>query len=138
MLYVTCPLYTSGREMRKIHTGLPGLIIRILSGIVLDDMNDFDFADNDRQRQLWEGIAKDNKFTRKMEKALKEVLYIGDGAFKVTIDTTVSEFPILEWYPGERVEIVRNRDRVKEVVFKTPYKACLLYTSCDRSEDARA
>lgn len=114
---------TPGMEMRKIHTGLPGLIIRILSGIVLDDMNDFDFADNDRQRQLWEDIAKDNKFTRKMEKALKEVLYIGDGAFKVTIDTTVSEYPILEWYPGERIEIVRNRDRVKEVVFKTPYKA---------------
>lgn len=113
---------TPGMEMRKIHTGLPGLIIRILSGIVLDDMNDFDFADNDRQRQLWEDIAKDNKFTRKMEKALKEVLYIGDGAFKVTIDTTVSEYPILEWYPGERIEIVRNRDRVKEVVFKTPYK----------------
>lgn len=114
---------TPGMEMRKIHTGLPGLIIRILSGIVLDDMNDFDFAGNDQQRQLWEDIAKDNKFTRKMEKALKEVLYIGDGAFKVTVDTTVSEYPILEWYPGERVEIVRNRDRVKEVVFKTPYKA---------------
>lgn len=114
---------TPGMEMRKIHTGLPGLIIRILSGIVLDDMNDFDFADNDQQRQLWEEIAKDNKFTKKMEKALKEVLYIGDGAFKVTIDTTVSKYPILEWYPGERIEIVRNRDRVKEVVFKTPYKA---------------
>ena len=114
---------TPGMEMRKIHTGLPGLTVRILSGIVLDDMNDFDFAENDQQRQLWEDIAKDNKFAKKMEKALKEVLYIGDGAFKVTIDTTVSEFPILEWYPGERVEIVRNRDRVKEVVFKTPYKA---------------
>ena len=114
---------TPGMEMRKIHTGLPGLIIRILSGIVLDDMNDFDFAGNDQQRQLWEDIAKDNKFTRKLEKALKEVLYIGDGAFKVTVDTTVSEYPILEWYPGERVEIVRNRDRVKEVVFKTPYKS---------------
>ena len=114
---------TPGMEMRKIHTGLPGLIVRILSGIVLDDMTDFDFAGNDQQRQLWEDIAKDNKFTRKLEKALKEVLYIGDGAFKVTVDTTVSEYPILEWYPGERVEIVRNRDRVKEVVFKTPYKS---------------
>ena len=114
---------TPGMEMRKIHTGLPGLIVRILSGIVLDDMNNFDFAGNDQHRQLWEDIAKDNKFTRKLEKALKEVLYIGDGAFKVTVDTTVSEYPILEWYPGERVEIVRNRDRVKEVVFKTPYKS---------------
>lgn len=114
---------TPGMEMRKIHTGLPGLIVRILSGIVLDDMNDFDFAGNDQQRKLWEDIAKDNKFAKKMEKALKEVLYIGDGAFKVTIDTAVSEYPILEWYPGERVEIVRHRDRVKEIVFKMQYKA---------------
>lgn len=113
---------TPGMEMRKIHTGLPGLIIRILSAIVLNDMNDFDFAGNDQQRQLWEEIAKDNRFPKKMEKALKEVLYIGDGAFKVTIDTEVSEFPILEWYPGEKIEIIRRRDRVHEVVFKTLYK----------------
>lgn len=119
---------TPGMEMRKIHTGLPGLIVRILSGIVLSDMNDFKF-DSAAQQKLWEDIAKDNKFPKKMEKALKEVLYIGDGAFKVTIDTKVSEYPILEWYPGERIEVIRHRDRVKEIVFKTPYKAgCHQYT----------
>lgn len=112
---------TPGLEMRKIHTGLPGLIVRILSAVVLADMNDFDFTGNDLQRQLWEDIANDNKFTKKMEKALKEVLYIGDGAFKVTIDTDVSNYPILEWYPGERIEMIRYRDRTKEIVFKTPY-----------------
>lgn len=113
---------TEGMEMRKIHTGLPGLIIRILSAIVLADMNDFDFSDNAKLSKLWEDIAEDNDFVGKLEKALKEVLYIGDGAFKVTIDTEVSEYPILEWYPGERVEIIRRRDRVCEVIFKTPYK----------------
>lgn len=113
---------TEGMEMRKIHTGLPGLIIRILSAIVLADMNDFDFSGNEELSGLWDDIAKDNDFARKLEKALKEVLYIGDGAFKVTIDTEVSEYPILEWYSGERVEIVRHRDRVREVIFKTPYK----------------
>lgn len=51
------------------------------------------------------------------------MLYIGDGAFKVTIDTEISEYPILEWYPGERIEIVRRRDRVHEIVFKTPYRS---------------
>ncbi len=114
---------TPGMEMRKIHTGLPGLMVRILSGIVLADMNEFDFSDNGQQKQLWDGIAKENKFAKKMEKALKEVLYIGDGAFKISIDTEISEYPILEWYPGERIEIIRSRDRLKEVVFKTPYKA---------------
>ncbi len=110
-----------GMEMRKIHTGLPGLIVRILSSVVLADMNDFEFADA-KQEQLWKEIEDDNKFTKKMEKALKEALYIGDGAFKVTIDTQVSEYPILEWYPGEQIEIVRRRDRISEVIFKTPYK----------------
>ncbi len=111
---------TPGMEMRKIHTGLPGLIVRILSAIVLADMNDFDFAE-EKQKKIWDEIVKDNEFSKKIEKALKETLYIGDGAFKVTIDTRVSEYPILEWYPGERVEFIRRRDRIREVIFKTPY-----------------
>lgn len=113
---------TPGMEMRKIHTGLPGLIVRILSSITLADMGDFEF-DQDQQEQTWVEIEKQNKFRKKMEKALKEILYIGDGAFKVTIDTEVSEYPILEWYPGERIEIIRRRDRVSEVIFKTPIVA---------------
>ena len=32
-----------GMDMRKIHTGLPGLIVRTLNSIVVDDMNDFKF-----------------------------------------------------------------------------------------------
>ena len=112
---------TPGMEMRKIHTGLPGLIVKILSSIVLADMNDFDFSGPEQQKKLWEEIAEDNKFKKKIEKALKEVLFIGDGAFKVTIDTKVSEYPILEWYPGDRVEFVFRRDRISEVIFKTPY-----------------
>lgn len=113
---------TPGMEMRKIHTGLPGLIVRILSAIVLADMNDFDFSGGEQQKKLWEEIAKDNEFAKKMERALKEVLYIGDGAFKITIDTEVSDYPILEWYPGDRVEFIRRRDRIREAVFKTPYQ----------------
>lgn len=112
---------TPGMEMRKIHTGLPGLIVRILSAIVLADMNDFDF-ERDTQKKIWDEIAEDNEFVKKLEKALKEALFVGDGAFKVTIDTQTSQYPILEWYPGERVEFVRRRDRIQEVIFKTPYE----------------
>lgn len=111
---------TPGMEMRKIHTGLPGLIVRILSGIVLSDMNDFEFAEP-AQEELWKEIEKENKFRKALEKSLKEVLYIGDGAYKVTINTDLSKYPILEWYPGERIEITEEHGRLKEVVFKTPY-----------------
>lgn len=109
---------TPGMEMRKIHTGLPGLIVRILSSIILSAMNDFEFSDK-KHESLWKEIEKENKFRKGLEEALKEALYIGDGAYKVTIDTALSEYPILEWYPGDRIEIVRQRGRVKEVVFKT-------------------
>lgn len=111
-----------GMEMRKIHTGLPSLIIRTLTSIIMADMNDFEFG-NDSHKQLWEEIEKDNKFRKRFEKSLKEVLYIGDGAFKITMDTDVSEYPLLEWYAGDRVEYIWNRGRLKEVIFKTPYKA---------------
>ncbi len=109
-----------GMEIRKIHTGLPGLTVRTLAGVVLSDMNKFEF-ESGAQKNLWEEIDSENRINRKLESALKETLYIGDGAFKVSIDTTVSEHPILEWYPGDRVEYVRVRDRIREVVFKTPY-----------------
>ena len=112
---------TAGMEMRKLHTGLPGLIVRILSAIVLADMNDFDFTGNERYESVWKEIAKENSFIKKLEKALKEVLYIGDGAFKITVDTEFSPYPIIEWYPGERVEFIRRHDRVQEAVFRTPY-----------------
>lgn len=112
---------TPGMDMRKIHTGLPGLIVRTLASVVLPDMDEFEFK-APAQEQTWNEIEKDNNFRKKMESALKETLYIGDGAFKVAVDTTISDYPILEWYPGDRVEFVYQRDRIREIVFKTPYR----------------
>lgn len=109
-----------GMEMRKIHTGLPSLIIRTLNGIIVSGMSDFEFQ-NSGQEALWKEIEKDNKFRKKFEKSLKETLFIGDGAYKISIDTNISQYPILEWYPGERIEIVLNCGRLKEVVFKKEY-----------------
>lgn len=110
-----------GMEMRKIHTGLPGLVVRILSSIVLADMNDFEFT-SDTQKQLWESIGKENGFRKIFDKSLRDVLYIGDGAYKVTVNTKISQYPLLEWYPGDRIEIIRRYGRIREVVFKTPYQ----------------
>ncbi len=110
-----------GMEMRKIHTGLPALIIRTLSSIVMSDMNDFEF-EKDVHKRIWLDIERDNKFRKRLEKSLKEVLYIGDGAYKVAIDTQISKYPLIEWYPGDRVEYIWNRGRLTEVVFKTLYK----------------
>ena len=53
---------------------------------------------------------------------MKETLYIGDGAFKISFDTGLSQYPIIEFYPGDRIELVTERGRIKEIVFKTAYK----------------
>lgn len=113
---------TPGMEMRKIHTGLPGLIISTLVSIVLPDMNEFEF-ESDTQKDTWKHIDIENGFRSNLEDYLSDVLVIGDGAFKITFDTKISEYPILEWYPGNRIDISYKRGRVHEIVFKTPYKA---------------
>lgn len=110
-----------GMEMRKIHTGLPALMVRALSNVVLTDMNEFEFED-ERQKALWAEIDRDNKFSKILKKSLKEALYIGDGAFKISMDPTVSKSPIIEWVPGERIEYVWKCGRLREIVFKTLYK----------------
>jgi hypothetical protein len=79
---------TPGMEMRKIHIGLPGLIVPIISGIVLSDMNDFDFADP-AQEELWKEIEKGNKFRKALERSLKEGVNVGGvvGSFEGYVPT---------------------------------------------------
>lgn len=112
---------SAGREIRKVHTGLPRLIVNTLTDIVLTDLNDIDIKDK-RQTELWEAIAKENKIDKLLEKATKQALYLGDGAFKISIDTELTDLPIIEWFPGDRVEFVIERGRLKEIIFKTDYR----------------
>ena len=56
-----------------------------------------------------------------VKQAVTEALYIGDGAFKISFDTTLSQYPIIEFYPGDKIEIIRDRGRVREIIFKTVY-----------------
>ena len=70
---------TPGQEIRKIHTGVPGLIVRVLSSIVMTDMNDIT-VDIPEMKQIWEEIQKENDFRNTLKDVVEEVLYIGDGA----------------------------------------------------------
>lgn len=110
-----------GQEMRKVHTGLPGLMVDVLGKVVLPDMGEISF-ESPSQKEIWDNVEKSNNFSELLEEALSGVLSIGDGAFKISIDTDISQYPILEWYPGDQVEFVTQRRRVREVVFKTPYE----------------
>lgn len=109
---------TIGMEIRKIHVGLPAMLCDMLASIVTDDMN---LIDAGSRQTEWEKIAEENDFIELVKQAITETLYIGDGAFKISFDTNLSKYPILEFYSGDKTEIIRDRGRVKEIVFKTVY-----------------
>lgn len=109
-----------GMEMRKIHTGIPGVIVDTLATVVLTDLNEIEF-DKNQDKETWGEIAKENNVTKLFENSLKEALYIGDGAFKITFDSAESEYPIIEFYPGDQIDFTISRGRIREVIFRTPY-----------------
>ena len=111
---------TPGMEMRKIHTGLPATMVDILSGIITANINDFAFEGSQPIEELWnDHIDKENSFKTLVEKAIKQTLVIGDGAWKISFDTELSEYPIIEFFAGDRVEFRYKRGRIKEIVFKS-------------------
>ena len=111
---------TRGLEIRKIHTGLPKIIVNTLTNVCVDDMQDIKI-ENIGKDNAWKEIEKENDFKNLVKKAVKKALVTGDGAFKISIDTEVSQYPILEFYEADRIEVKRERGRIKEIRFKKQF-----------------
>lgn len=109
---------TRGMKIRKIHTGLPSLIVDTLTDVCVGDLYAITVDDPD-MGQVWEDIAEENLITDIISDAVRDTLYLGDGAFKLSYDPTVSKLPIIEFYPADRVDFEYNRGRIGAVVFKT-------------------
>ena len=109
-----------GMELNKLHTGIPSLIVDRLTDVTLTDLNDFKF-NNKPDEDIWKNICKENNIKELFNESVRETLFIGDGAFKISFDTVLSAYPIIEYYPGEKIEFVLKRGRITEIVFKTSY-----------------
>lgn len=107
-------------SIRKIHSGLPAMIVDRLSDIIVADIDSIEL-ENEEENNLWEEIRKDNKFDEMIGDIISKVLVSGDGAFKISIDNEVSKYPILEFFDGSMVEYETNRGRLKEIKFITYY-----------------
>lgn len=112
---------TRGLEIRKIHTGLPKIIVNTLTNICVDDMQDIKI-DHIGKENMWAEIEKENDFKNLVKKAVRKALVTGDGAFKISVDTDMLQYPIIEFYEGDRIEIKRERGRIKEIRFKKAFK----------------
>lgn len=110
---------TIGMEIEKNHTGIPGIIVDTLAAIVVADMNGVEVQG--KYQSIWDDIAKDNQFENLIEDAVAETLVVGDGAFRISFDPELSQLPILEFVPGDQVDFVYSRNRLKEIIFRTEY-----------------
>lgn len=115
-----------GQSIRKIHSGLPSLIIDMLNDITNDDFLGVTFGEEDNENStiqtVWDDIALENDFDKIRKDATKDMLSEGDITFKISIDTSVSKYPIIEVYSGESVEFAYTRGRLTEIIFKTVYE----------------
>lgn len=105
----------SVEDVRKIHSGLPALIVDTLASIVIRDMGDIKI---DNRQEEWDLIASDNDFENLISKVITECLSIGDGAIKFSVDKSISDYPIIEFYSGDEVDFVYERGRYRETIFK--------------------
>lgn len=113
--------YTS--KVRKMHSGVPKMVVNKFTDILLGDLDKISINDGEEAvNALWEEMAKDNKFTKVLEKAIQGALSSGDGAFKFSYDSLVSKYPIIEFFSADRVEYVYKRGRLHEILYYTNYK----------------
>lgn len=112
-------IQTAGLEIRKIHTGLPALIVDVLTNIIMTDYNGIDFDGKKEYEDIWKKAEEENNFNDLLEEAVRQSLYKGKGAFKLSLDPELSEMPIIEYFGKDRVELVYNRGRLVEIIFRT-------------------
>lgn len=112
---------TSEVKLRKIHTGLPSVIVDMLADIIVDSFNKISVENNEEAQKNWKKIADDNDFKEIVRQSVVDTFVCGDGAFKISYDTDLSKYPIIEFYSGNDVEYEQVRGRIKAVIFKNVY-----------------
>ncbi len=111
---------SEGLAIRKIHSGLPHLIVSVLSDIIISDFGAVTIED-EKLQQLWQKIEEDLEFKDLIQGALCDTLVDGDGAFKIVVNRKISEFPLVIYYSGAEVETDYIGNKVQEVRFFTEY-----------------
>ena len=115
---------SSKGRVRKMHSGIVGIVVDRYKDIVIADLDAIDFGEEGTEKpikELWEEIAKDNDFYHMVGEAIAGALSCGDGAFKLSTDED-REYPVIEFVSAEDVEFVSSNRRIKEIKFYTTYK----------------
>lgn len=105
-------------QIRKIHSGLPAMMVDTIAYIVCSDMSDIAFEGESGQ-DVWKDIKEAIGFDSLISNAITQTLVASDGAFKISIDTDLSSYPLVEFFPAERVSYLTRHGQVYGVDFWT-------------------
>lgn len=107
-------------KIRKIHSGIVGMVIDRYKDIVTADMNSICLDEDTKAQEKWDKISEDNCFEYVQAYAIQHMLALGDGAFKISTDEC-SSYPIIEFYEMDNVSFVYRYGRLMEIKFYTDY-----------------
>ncbi len=109
-------------SVRKIHSGIVSTVIDRYRDIVLADMDGISFGEGKNAiEEQWQEIFEKGKINEVLGEGIAGTLASGDGAFKITTDEC-SQYPIVEFYDAENVDLVYVHSRLKEIKFYTSYQ----------------
>lgn len=108
-------------DMRKVHSGVPRLVVNKFRDLVASDLDKITIADESKQK-LWDDeLYEGCRFNKSLRKGLQGALSSGDGAWKISMDSNVSQYPILEFYPASQVDFIYDKSFLVGVDFYKTY-----------------
>lgn len=111
----------AGMGIRKIHSGLPAMIVNVLADLIIADMDEIKIEDA-TQDELWKQMITDDIDIKDIvQQAITDTLVTGDGAFKISFNSDISDYPIIEFYAGDEVKYDYAGSKIKRIRFYSRY-----------------
>lgn len=109
----------SNEKIRKIHSGLPAIIVDTLAYMVKSDLDSIKINQTEKN---WNIISEKINFKSLIGKSICDTLVEGDGAFKISVDTILSDYPIVDFVGADKIRYDYRRGLLNEIIFITDYK----------------
>ena len=116
-------------EIRKLHTKTPTRLVNKMVDVIMRSGFTYEIEDDDvtsdsgmvthEQRDRLDLILEANDFEAFLKKAFSMDSVTGEDSSKIIIDEELSEFPLIEIFPTERVEVRKKHGILREHTFKT-------------------
>lgn len=117
-----------GKDVPKAHYPLAESLLNSKKSLLFGQEPIVEFVSTDKDKTIETlnerlyAIMEDNNVNELYQNAAVSESYSGTIAFKFITDKEVSNHPIIQVYPQERIDLVMKYNRVIEIIFKDYYK----------------